>query len=114
MYDNSIMLHWDQMTCKHTIPLDLYTNTAIIFSASGFQKATALASEIQEEEEHKEYIELLELGVERERLKTENYGHTQPIISDNVVFSLPTATEKEAANQKNRRVEIKVVEVLEE
>ena len=45
------------------IPLDPYTNTATIFSSSGFQKASALASEIQEEDDNEEYVEVLKLGV---------------------------------------------------
>ena len=62
-YDDTIVLHWDQNTRKRVIPLDPYTNTATIFSSSGFQKASALASEIQEEYDNEEYVEVLESGI---------------------------------------------------
>ena len=48
-------------------------------------------------------------GVEAERLTAKGYGRRRPIISDQVVFNLDSKEEREAANQKNRRVEIKVI-----
>jgi outer membrane protein OmpA-like peptidoglycan-associated protein len=43
-----------------------------------------------------------------------NAAHESPTISDDILFSQPTSEEKEAVNQKNRRVEIKVVGKREE
>ena len=39
-------------------------------------------------------------------------GHQQPIISDKVIWSLSNQEEREAANQRNRRVEIQVIGVI--
>ncbi|MBT3647334.1 MAG: hypothetical protein HN542_03740 [Flavobacteriales bacterium] len=60
------------------------------------------------------YNRMVRLGIKKERMKTENFGHTSPILSDDVTLSLPTVVEKEAANQKNRRVEVKVVDLVDE
>lgn len=53
-------------------------------------------------------------GVEQERMRVVNLAHEEPIISDELVESLPSQIEKNAANQKNRRVQVKVVGVSEE
>lgn len=57
---------------------------------------------------------LLENDIDTDRIVTRNEAHDRPIITDDILFSLPTKEEKEAANQKNRRVEIKVVGLKEE
>lgn len=57
---------------------------------------------------------LVENGIDSNRLQVVNVAHEKPIINDEILFSLPTKEEKEAANQKNRRVEIKVVGKREE
>ncbi len=57
---------------------------------------------------------LLGQGVSSERVSALNRGYSEPIISEAVIESLPTAIEVEAAHQKNRRAEVKVVAVKEE
>ena len=39
MYDNMVVLHWDQITQKCTIILDLQMNTTTLFSSMGFGRA---------------------------------------------------------------------------
>ena len=58
--------------------------------------------------------ELIKGGVDSARLTAVNKAHSEPIISDVVLLGLPSKEEKEAANQKNRRVEIKVTGKREE
>jgi outer membrane protein OmpA-like peptidoglycan-associated protein len=60
------------------------------------------------------YAALVEAGIDSSRLTVVNEAHSSPIISDDVLFELPSAEEKAAANQKNRRVEIGVVGKREE
>lgn len=57
---------------------------------------------------------LVESGLDSTRFTLVNAAHTEPIINDVVLFELPSAEEKAAANQKNRRVEIRVVGKREE
>jgi len=53
---------------------------------------------------------LIEKGIDPGRLSTSNKGNEEPIIDQVVLLGLPTKEEKEAANAKNRRVEVKVVD----
>lgn len=57
---------------------------------------------------------LVESGLDSTRFTLVNAAHSKPIINDVVLFELPSAEEKAAANQKNRRVEIRVVGKREE
>jgi len=52
--------------------------------------------------------ELIGLGVAAERLHVINKGFSEPIIGRDVWFKLESKQEREAADQKNRRVEVKV------
>ena len=51
---------------------------------------------------------IIKLGTKADRITVTNKFHADPIISDRILLSLPSSEEKNAANQKNRRVEIKV------
>lgn len=55
------------------------------------------------------YDMLMMEGVDESRMTVINYARNTPIIADEVVTSLPSAIERNAANQRNRRVEVKVV-----
>lgn len=52
-------------------------------------------------------------GIDPGRLNPKNFAHVAPLISDEVIAALPSREEQEAANQKNRRVEINVVRLQE-
>lgn len=58
-----------------------------------------------------EYVQkmLVDGGISEERIDPISFGHRFPIIKDEVLFSLPSKVEREAANQKNRRAEVKVI-----
>ena len=49
-------------------------------------------------------------GIDASRLTARGYGESQPIISDEQIAQMKTEEEKEAAYQKNRRTEFKVIE----
>lgn len=55
------------------------------------------------------YDMLMMEGVDESRMTMINYARDIPLIADDVVTSLPSAIERNAANQRNRRVEVKVV-----
>ncbi|MFT6801541.1 MAG: peptidoglycan-associated lipoprotein [Salibacteraceae bacterium] len=48
-------------------------------------------------------------GIPAQRMEAKGYGETQPIIDEATIASLPTKEEKEAAHQKNRRTEFRVL-----
>lgn len=52
---------------------------------------------------------LTELGIDSGRIQIQGWGHRKPLIADDVIWSLTNAEEREAGNQRNRRVEVKVV-----
>ncbi len=53
---------------------------------------------------------LIEKNVDQARLSIVNEGHHLPLLSDEVIMALPSKIEKDAANERNRRVEVRVVE----
>lgn len=55
-----------------------------------------------------EYI--VSKGVEEDRLIARGYGESQLLMSDDQINELPTVEEQEAAHQRNRRTEFKVIE----
>lgn len=55
------------------------------------------------------YDYLVSKGISAERLSHKGYGETAPVISDEQINSMATEAEKEAAHQKNRRTEYKIV-----
>lgn len=55
------------------------------------------------------YEYLVTKGINPERLSFKGYGMTQPQISDETIAALPTEEAKEAAHQKNRRTEYKII-----
>ena len=52
---------------------------------------------------------LISKGVAAERLTAKGYGEDRPLINDKEIAKLKTDEEKEAAHQKNRRSEFKVI-----
>ena len=62
-YDDTVVLHWHQNTRKHMIQLDPDTNTATIYSSSGYNQVTALSSEVDDVEEHEPCLEFFESGI---------------------------------------------------
>lgn len=57
---------------------------------------------------------LLNNGIDSSRVTAINKGYSAPIISEAIIGSLPTAIEVDAANQKNRRAEVKILAVKED
>lgn len=53
---------------------------------------------------------IISKGIETERITARGYGESQLIISDDEINNLPTEEAKEAAHQRNRRTEFKVIE----
>lgn len=53
---------------------------------------------------------LIEKKVGQTRLSIVNEGHHLPWLSDEIIMALPSKIEKDAANERNRRVEVRVVE----
>ncbi len=49
-------------------------------------------------------------GIDPSRLIARGYGESRPIITDEQIAQMKTEEEKEAAHQKNRRTEFKVIE----
>jgi outer membrane protein OmpA-like peptidoglycan-associated protein len=54
---------------------------------------------------------LVSKGIDTNRLKAVGYGKVKPVISDTAIGKLKTKEEKEAAYQKNRRVEFKIIAI---
>ena len=52
---------------------------------------------------------LVTKGIPADRMEAKGYGETTPIIDDATISALPTKEEKEAAHQKNRRTEFRVL-----
>ncbi|PKR81481.1 hypothetical protein CW751_05365 [Brumimicrobium salinarum] len=52
---------------------------------------------------------LVEKGIDKGRLVSAGYGPEQPIVTDAEIAKMSRRTEKEAAHQKNRRTEFKVL-----
>lgn len=52
---------------------------------------------------------LVSKGIPAERMEAKGYGENQPVITEDVINSLPTKQEKEAAHQKNRRTTFRVL-----
>lgn len=52
---------------------------------------------------------LVSKGIPAERMEAKGYGESTPIIDDATINALPTKEEKEAAHQKNRRTEFRVL-----
>jgi hypothetical protein len=48
-------------------------------------------------------------GIDENRLLVANEAHNAPLLSDEIIMSLPSKIEKDAANERNRRVEVRVV-----
>lgn len=102
--DQAILNQLVKILSKNTnLLIDVVGHTAINETDSlGYKRATFITSE------------LIRGGIDKSRLSIVNKAHSEPIISDKILFSLPSPEEKEAANQKNRRVEIKVAGKREE
>ena len=49
-------------------------------------------------------------GIESDRLIARGYGESNLLISDEEINKLPTEEAREAAHQRNRRTEFKVIE----
>lgn len=52
---------------------------------------------------------LISKGIDAERLQAKGYGESRPLINDKQIAAMKTNEEKEAAHQKNRRTEFRVV-----
>ena len=52
---------------------------------------------------------LISRGIDPDRLSAHGYGEDRPLISDAEIAKLKTVEEKEAAHQKNRRTEFRVL-----
>ena len=52
---------------------------------------------------------MAEKGIDQLRISTVNEEHNIPLLADHVIMSLPSKIEKDAANERNRRVEVRVV-----
>jgi outer membrane protein OmpA-like peptidoglycan-associated protein len=55
------------------------------------------------------YNYLITKGIKAERLSFKGYGETKTVVSDAEIAKLSTEKEKEAAHQKNRRTEYKII-----
>jgi outer membrane protein OmpA-like peptidoglycan-associated protein len=53
---------------------------------------------------------IIEAGIDPERITAKGYGESQLIISDEEINRLPSLEEQEAAHQRNRRTEFKILE----
>jgi len=53
---------------------------------------------------------IIEAGIDTERITARGYGESQLILSDEKINNLPTIEEQEAAHQRNRRTEFKILE----
>ncbi len=53
---------------------------------------------------------IIEHGIAPDRITAKGYGESQLIISDEEINRLPTIEEQEAAHQRNRRTEFKILE----
>ncbi len=53
---------------------------------------------------------IIEAGIDPERITAKGYGESQLLISDEEINRLPTIEEQEAAHQRNRRTEFKILE----
>jgi outer membrane protein OmpA-like peptidoglycan-associated protein len=91
----------------------LIKNEAIVIQIIG-HTAINESNDLGQSRAQKVYEALVAEGVDSARLSMVNAAHESPTISDDILFSQPTSEEKEAVNQKNRRVEIKVVGKREE
>lgn len=54
---------------------------------------------------------LIDNGIDSIRLSAKSAGHRIPIIKDEIIFGLASKEERDAGNQKNRRVEVKIAAV---
>jgi len=52
---------------------------------------------------------LIKNGVDKDRLSSEGFGETKPVVTDDEISKMGTADEKEAGHQKNRRTEFNVL-----
>jgi peptidoglycan-associated lipoprotein len=52
---------------------------------------------------------LVKNGVDKDRLTSEGFGETKPVVSDEEIAKMASNEEKEAAHQKNRRTEFSVL-----
>jgi outer membrane protein OmpA-like peptidoglycan-associated protein len=55
---------------------------------------------------------IIESGIDPERITAKGYGESQLIISDEELNRLPELEEREAAHQRNRRTEFKILEYI--
>lgn len=55
------------------------------------------------------YEYLVEKGINKDRLTYKGYGEDKTVISDEAIAKLTSEKEKEAAHQKNRRTEVKIL-----
>ncbi len=55
---------------------------------------------------------IIEAGIDPERITAKGYGESQLLISDEEINSLPTIEDQEAAHQRNRRTEFKILEYI--
>jgi len=53
---------------------------------------------------------IIEAGIDTERITAKGYGESQLLISDEEINRLPSLEEREAAHQRNRRTEFKILE----
>jgi len=53
---------------------------------------------------------IIEAGIDPERITAKGYGESQLLISDEEINRLPSLEEREAAHQRNRRTEFKILE----
>ena len=53
---------------------------------------------------------IIEAGIDPERITAKGYGESQLLISDEEINRLPDIEEQEAAHQRNRRTEFKILE----
>lgn len=54
---------------------------------------------------------LVENGVDSSRITPVGYGFNNPVITNQMLLGLSSRTERDEANQRNRRVEVKVVAI---
>jgi outer membrane protein OmpA-like peptidoglycan-associated protein len=55
---------------------------------------------------------IIEAGIDPERITAKGYGESQLLISDEEINRLPNVEEQEAAHQRNRRTEFKILEYI--
>ena len=97
----------DQLLLNTLIGI-LKANPELVILLQGHTAANE-PNDLGEQRAHRIKEALMEEGIAANRLEVENRANQEPKIPQEVVDRLPTELEQEIAQQRNRRVEVKVV-----